>query len=109
MGPYNGGAEWTLTREELSLWNFQVNTMESLSVRPSMSIQMSYPSGLIDDVNIHFRQYANHDISQQNSSTGRENPMNYQIKFFRHITILVQVSGKVTAVWRPSNTTFVIF
>ena len=73
MGPYKVGAEWTLTREELSRWNFHVKMMESLSVRPSLSIQMSYPSGLTENVKNYFRRYETNDFSQRNSSTGREN------------------------------------
>ena len=99
MGPYNGGAEWTLTRKELFRWNFKVNTMESLSIMPSLSIQMSYPSGLIDDVNIHFGQYSNYTLTHRNSSTGGENEMKYQTKFPHCITIFVQVSGKVVSAW----------
>ena len=72
MGPYSGGAEWTLTKDEIPSWFFRVNMMESLCVQPSLSIQMSYSSGLIESVPNNFMKKSTFDFSQRNSSTGRK-------------------------------------
>ena len=72
MIPYNGEAELSLTRDELYDVHFRVDMHESLPVVPLRRLEMSYPSGLVELVNVKFAPEVNFDFTQRNSSTGRK-------------------------------------
>ena len=69
--PYNGEAKWSLTRNELYGMSLFVNVKESLAVKPSMSIHMSYPSGLTENVRTMFPPFGNYPQLNLNRSTGK--------------------------------------
>ena len=72
MIPYNGEAELSMTRDELYNLHFRIDMPESLPVKPSMRTQMSYPSGMVEEVGLWFGPHSQHNINDRDYNTGRE-------------------------------------
>ena len=72
MIPYNGEAELSLTRDELYNVHFLIDMPESLPVKPSIRTLMSYPSGMVENVNDKFGPYINYNARGLDHNTGKK-------------------------------------
>ena len=72
MIPYNGEAELSLTRAGLYMVYFLIDMPESLPVKPSIRTLMSYPSGMVENVDDKFGPSINYDIRGLDRNTGNK-------------------------------------